>query len=454
MPDDPTHDVPFPTSSSPGLKPQEGGGRLINAFVEHAPAGAPGDILYKRSPGLRQVYAQSGNVHTRGFLDCSTSLLWIVQDGVDNVTFDGTNVVPTFVGTLSGNTPVTVARNNAGTPQNVGVTPDGVFNLFTGGAPTSFADPDLPVNPTSVCDLDGYFVWGYPNGSIYASDLNSVNVQALSFDVEQGLFVRRVVRYTRRLFVFGDKWTGVWRNVGTSPFPFGREATIPRGIAGTFSVAGWETGWSNELLWAGDDGIVYKLNGYTPVPISNDDVSRDIQTAILAGDGGLLQASVYMYGKHAMWTLTYPDFWTWEFNLTTGEWNERQSYVRDDWRGRQSVRMFSQWLIGDDLTGKLFRIDGVWKKEADDPLIWTVISGNLTSFPFGVVISKVVFAMTTGVGEVESVLEPKVVVSWSLDGGFSYKHPAQRNLRGPGETQQSIVVRNLGLSRGQGIRFK
>src|SRR5215204_823740 len=58
--------IVFPTSSDPGLRPQESSGRLINAFVEKSGAGAPGATLWRRSAGL--IYGGSGSApHTRGF---------------------------------------------------------------------------------------------------------------------------------------------------------------------------------------------------------------------------------------------------------------------------------------------------------------------------------------------------------------------------------------------------
>lgn len=443
-------DIIFPTSSAPATRPQESGGRLINAYVEKTPTGAPSAVIIRRSPGL-QRFGQAVNVHTRGFLDVESSCLWIVDNRV--LKFNNAFAV-TDVGVLSGTTPVTMARNNAATRQNIVVTDQGCFNLFENTIPTVFADLDLPANPTSVCDFDGYFIWSFGNGQIWASDLNSISVNALSFSTEQGLFGRRVVRYAGRLYYFGDKWTGVWRDAGTIPFPLAREVTIPRGIVGTHAVAGWETGWANQLIWAGDDFIVYKLDGYTPTPVSTDAVSRDIQRAVLLGSRDIIQASVYMYNKNAFWVLSCPDLWTWEYNLSTGEWNERASYNRNCWKGMKSVRVFDRWIIGDQFSGEFYAVSGDYFLEGNDPLIWQVESGVLAGYPRGVVIPRASFHITSGVGSFASVPNPRVEISWSLDGGYNYGDIVLRRLGGPGETKSSPYVLNCGLSRGQGVRYR
>ena len=58
--------IVFPTSSSPGLYPQESSGRLINAFVEKTESGSPGQTLWRRSAGL-YFLGSAPSPHTRGF---------------------------------------------------------------------------------------------------------------------------------------------------------------------------------------------------------------------------------------------------------------------------------------------------------------------------------------------------------------------------------------------------
>lgn len=445
-------EIIFPPTSAPGARPQESGGRLVNAFAEKAPVGAPSQIIIRRSPGLERVAMASGREHTRGLMDTGTSeAFWVLDDRIMKVDaiFDVTDL-----GSLTGDQPITMAKNNKPVADYVAVTDSGCFNLFLGSPPTGFADPDLPSSPTSVCNFDGYFVWSYGNGQIYASDLNAVTVDSLSFTTEQGLFVRRVVPYGGRLYAFGDKWTAVFRDAGSVPFPFEREVVIPRGIVGTHALAGWEQGWANQLVWAGDDFVVYKLDGYTPSPISTNDVSRAIQESVLAGKRNFIEAFVYMYERNAFWVLTCHDDWTWEYNLSTGEWNERMSYMRSNWKGMKSLRIFDRWLIGDQYTGELYQVSGTYFLEGVDPLVWQVESGVLRNFPMGVVVSRASFDCTAGVGNLPGVDDPKVLISWSLDGGYSFGRPVTRRLGGPGRTKSHPYVLNCGLSRGQGVRFR
>lgn len=447
--------IPFPLSSAPGVKPQEGAGRLINCYAEKLGEGARFPVRWTRSPGLREsVSTITGHSHLRGGIVVSSTWLVVMDERCYGLTLSGSTYTATSLGALAGTTPVTCAKNNAATPNIVCVTENGARNLFTGSAPTDFADTDLP-QPNSVAEINGYLVFTLGDGRIFATGLNNVSVATNSFTTEQGLILRRGVSFRGEFFAMGDRWTGVYRDAGTSPFPLERRFTIPRGICGTHAVAGWEPGWANELIWVGDDGRVYRLNGYTPEAISSLDVERAIAAAT---DRTLLEASVYMSGGNPFWVLTSPGEWTWEYNARTQNWNERKSYGRDDWRGSQTIKAFDHWMVGDRTTGKLFRVDEAYYKEATDPLVWHVESGIVANFPARLGAPRADFDFTAAVGSASGEdpiqTDPSVQISWSDDGGYRYGNPVLRKLGAEGAANQSVTVQRTGLVKAKGRRFR
>lgn len=443
--------IPFPLSSSPGEEPQEGAGRLVNAYAEKSGEGARFPVTWKRVPGLREKAYITGHSHLRGAILVASTLVAVFDSRA--YTLDSTYTA-TNRGALDGSDRVTIAKNNAATPNIVCVSTSGCSNLFTNSAPTSFADSDLP-QPNSVCDLDGYFIWSIGDGRIFASDLNAVTVSSSSYTTEQGLALRRVMSYRGEVYAFGDKWTGVYRNAATSPFPLERRFTIPRGIAGTHAIAGWEPGWANELIWVGEDLRVYRLNGYTPEAISTPDVERALKSS---SDVTLLEASVYMNDGNPVWQITSPDEFTWEYNQRTGNWNERESYGRDDCRMSCTVKAFDVWLSGDRETGKLFQIDSSYAKEENDPLVFMIESGAVANFPARLGAPRVDFDFTSAVGMVAGEdpiqTDPVVLISWADDGGYSYGAPVTRRLGSQGESNPSVSVLRTGLVKARGRRFR
>lgn len=435
--------INWPTSSAPGARSQEDKGRLINVFSEKLGDDA---ILWRRVPGLRQRLEIGGFAHARGFLEVGGTLLAVM----DGRAFAISGLIATNLGALAGALPVTMARNNrAPVPDIVTVTENGAFMTPTGSAPTGFVDPDLE-QPNSVSSLGGYLIFTGAGGKIQATDLNGVVISTLSYTTAQkspdGL--KRGVAFRGQLFAFGENSIEVFdlNPDGTAPFPLRYVTVIQKGIAGTFAVAGWEPYWADELLWVGSDGVVYQLSGYQAVPVSSQAVNRVISSL---ADQSQLIASVYMSEGHAIWSLSSSQ-WTWEYNLTTKEWHERASYLQPRWRASQTVRYQGVWLAGDGATGKIFEIDGRYPKEAAEPLVFSMQSLHDNAFPRKAGIPQADFLITPGVGSVtgEAPIEtdPKVLISWSNDGGQNWSFPLERSLGQQGQARTRIRVNRTGMT--------
>lgn len=446
--------IVYPTSSCPGVVPQEGGGRLINCYAVKNPQGARWPIRWPRTAGLREIANAADHVHCRGMIFVGSTLVTAFGERVYGVTESGGVFTATSLGGLTGTDRITVAKNNAGTPNIVAVCDAGTFNLFTGSAPTSFADGDLPA-VNSVAAANGYFAFSTGDGVIWASALNGVSVDSNANEsTEMPLY--RVVWHRGELFAGGPDGIKVYEDAGLSPFPFRyKKINIPQGFCGTHAVAGWEPGYSGSLCWAAPDNGVYQLNGYQADPIANEAVSRAIATC---ADKTLLEASVYMEGLYSFWELTSPGEWTWVRNVTTGEWLEGQSYQRDDRRARCSVFAFDRWVRGDDETGKLGSVDPTYKREFGDFLVWHLESGDNAAFPARIAIPRADFDFTAAVGNAagEDPVEadPQVMISWSLDGGYTWSNEVTRDLGGQGESRGLVSVNRIGLSRGKGVRYR
>lgn len=453
--------VPFPVSSAPGERPQESAGRLINCYAVKNEAGARFPVRWVRSAGLRQIAEITGHVHLRGAIMSASSILVLVLDErAYGLTESGGLFTATDLGALAGTDPVTVAKNNASDPDMVCVGSEGCFNLFDDSAPTAFADGDLP-QPNSVSELNGYFLWTIGDGRIFASDLNSVSVAGNSYTQEQSLNgLLRGVAYRGEFFAFGRTGTGVYRDIGASPFPLQRETfTIGRGIIGTHAVAGWEPNGPDVLMWVGDNGIPQKMVGYTPEPVFHEDVVRLIAKAIREGEGGSLEARAYSDGRHFFWALTNPGRWSWEHNLSTGNWNERESYNRPDWRSSCMVRAFDHWIAGDRDSGRLFSVEGTYYREGDQPLVMRLRSGVTAAFPNRMHIPGCEIDMTAAVGSAPGEnpvqTDPRVKVSWSRDGGYRFGNPVLRKIGKQGEGDRRIRINGgLGLVGPKGLVFE
>ena len=449
--------IVFPVSSAPGIRPQEGAGRLKNCFAVKTEQGAPSPFKWGRAAGLRELLLIADHSHCRGFIFVGSTLLVVLDERVYAVTESAGVFTAVNLGALPGTDAVTIARNNNATPQIVAVCDAGTFNLFTNAAPTAFADGDLPA-VNSVAGANGYFVFTTGGGEVWSSDLNSVAVQSDAFTAAQlnpdGLL--RAVWFRGELFAMGGKTIEVFEETGDSPFPFrSKKIVIPRGLVGTHAVAGFEDGWANELCWVGEDNNVYQLVGYGPKAISNEDVSRAVKGA---ADRSLIEASVYMHGPYPIFSITSPGEWTWNYNLATGLWFEAASHQRTDWRARRSIRAFDRWIVGDDETGKLAEVDPGYHYEYGDALTMEMVSGANIQFPYPVEIPAAFFNFTAAVGSAPGAdpieTAPRVMIRVSLDGGHSWGREITRELGRQGEGAKLVRLNGVGTTRGgRGVRY-
>jgi hypothetical protein len=308
-------------SSTPGLRPGEGEGRLINASTDKA-----GDTFYiRRTPGL-VAFANTGKSGPRGLIDVNGTIYAAYTDCVVKIAPGG--AVTVLSGTLPGSDGVTFARNNkvtsgASTPDVVAVRESGAAYLISTTTVSAYPDADLPTTVNSASFLDGFLVYTIADGRIFASELNSTDINALSFATAEaqsdGLL--RGIAYGGLFYAMGQSSIEPWRNIGASPFPLQRSTSIiPVGILTTMAVAGFEPGYDRNPYFVAHDGTVRALTGYEATPVSTPDVEAFIARSTVS----TLEASVYTAKGKSFWVLS-SDQGTWELNVTTGLWHERQS---------------------------------------------------------------------------------------------------------------------------------
>lgn len=439
------YNVPFPVSSTPGLRAGEGEGRLINAWAEKS-----GETVYiRRSAGLATTTGAMGRLGPRGLAEVN-GVVWAAYSDGRVVAWNPSNgdvlLIPS--GFLFGFDGVTWARNNRvtgglSTPDLVGVSEAFGAFVVTASSVTAYAsiDADLP-QPNSVSFLDGFYVFTIPDGRIFASELNSTEVNALSFATAEaqpdGLL--RGIAHGGLFYAMGPSSIEPYRNIGASPFPLQRSTSIiPVGIKTTMAVAGYELGWDRDPYFVAHDGTVRRLSGYTAESVSTPDVESFIAKSTVSS----LRAYCYTAKGKAFWVVS-SDQGTWELNVTTGAWNERVSTGLNRWRGLHSVKVGTQWIVGDILGNNLLSISETLTTEAGSAVTWTIESGPVAEFPARVGIPGVYGNFTEA--------DVNMLVSWSHDGGKTWANPLTRSLSQA--ERFPVNVNRLGLSTHHGMRLR
>jgi len=142
----------------------------------------------------------------------------------------------------------------------------------------------------------------------------------------------------------------------------------------------------------GNDGIVYRANGYTPVPVS----TRPIEQAISRCDLTKAFAFTYEDRGHKIFYLTFQDGKTWGYDVTTQEWHRRKSSGLDRWRINALVSWNGKWIGGDYQNGKLYTLD--WDVSTEDGMTLQRrrITGVLHDNQNAVIVNAVALVFDTG----------------------------------------------------------
>lgn len=434
--------IPWPTSNSPGSAPGEGSGTLVNCH-----AFKDGDATrWRPLPGL-DLFATPPKGEIRGWIEYAGVAVVVV--GTNAYTIDARGIVTVCDGSISGTGPVSMSRDNE-LPSLITVVSNVGTYIVKNFVASGYPDSDLP-NVNSVSFLDGFTMFTAPDGTNYATELNSDDLNPLSFAKSEARpdgLIRGVVK-GQQYYAMGANTVEVYQDVGSSPFPLARNDVIPVGLIGPWAVAGFEDGWGNNMLYVASDSTVRSLDGHNPVKVSTDDLERLIAAVPVKSD---LRACVYTFGGHAMWTLSSPD-WTWGCDVANGyNWHERKSYGSNRWRGSLTLFAFGKWLVADRAGGAIYTLNVATRREGDRYMIWGMDSGPVKSFPNRVVVSNVSHDFV--MGEAAITDKPEIMLSWSLDGGRNWNGPLTRSTGLQGIAKGRVRVDRLGMAAPAGFRSR
>jgi hypothetical protein len=448
--------IPWPLSSFPGANPQEAAGRLVNCYAEplgeaNRPTG-PTQQAWRAAPGLSQFVttAQSGYrggliVSALSYETFSGQALTVTSAGVVNV-----------LGSFPGTKKVSIARNQKATPDVVAVDIDnGAYTLSGGGAPVNYTGGGNLPQPNSVAFQDGYFFFTIGAGQVYASALNALTQNALTFVnilSKSDVTLLRGIPFFGYMFFFTTGGCEVWQDAGNPApaFPYNRMLVLPYGLIQANAVAGFETGF-DDLLWVAQDFGVYRLQWgqLQPVKVSPPDLDRLIEAQVVAGN--LLEASCYAFGGKKFWCISMAGG-SWEFNLGTQRWNERMSLATNGsygrWRATGGHPAFGRWLMGDTMSGNLLYIDDQNYTENGAVQLFRMESGPVQNFPNQKRIARADFDMVMGTGLVQRTLTTNVTGSASGTGGVV--RLAVNNTAGMVTTDIAVISGIVGTTEANG----
>jgi hypothetical protein len=415
-------DIPFATQSYRHPSKPLSAQRLVNYYAEAQPKGAKSSVALLGSPGVVTA-ATLGNGPVRGFRVMNETLFAV--SGAFLYQIDSDHTVTQLGGQISGSAPVSMSDNGTQT-----VVVNGVNGYIWSAAAGFRLISDTDFNAAkSVTFMDEFFLFDRDGTSKwFRSDLldgTSYDSTAFATAESNSDNVVAVFNQNQIVYVLGTRSTELYSNTGAANFPFERipGATIQRGLAAAAAIASEDEG----LYILGNDRIAYRLSGRSLQRISTHAIEQAWEDY-----GSISDAFCCSYGwnGHKFVCFTFPSVAaTWEYDIATGLWHERESHDRlgnslGRWRANCAVSAYGRTYIGDAFTGKIAYLSNATYTEFGEDTRAEAVSPPLHGSGKRVFMPWFELDIETGVGLTAGQGEnPQMMLSISDDGGWTFDTP-------------------------------
>ena len=431
--------------------------RCVNLYPETGSPTSKSVVMLLGTPGKRLWSTLAGG-NVRGLLRFSASIgLAVVGANVYKMTTAGVGTLLGTVDTLT--TPVSMASN--GTQVMLVTGPRGYVLDPLAGTVVQITNPAF-VGADTVQFEDGYFVFNKTGtGQFQITSLYGTDIDGLDFATAEGapdLLLSLLVDH-REIWLFGETSTEVFFNSGNVDFPFERinGAFIEQGCAAKFSPAKMD----NTVYWLTADergqGTVQRAQGYTPQRISTHALEYALGQMSRIDDA---VAYTYQQEGHSFYVLNFPTAQkTWVYDAAVNLWHERAwrdpatGTLKQD-RAICQMAFAGETIVGDWETGELYVLDLDYFTDNGDPIARIRSCPHISSSDY----KQQFFAslqvdMQAGVGLSSGQgSDPKAVLQWSTDGGYSWSNELWASIGKIGERRARVKWRRLGRSRDRVFR--
>jgi hypothetical protein len=429
----------------PALQYSEGrsrpwsGAKIVNCFSEKADGDKQQDFALMLIPGLDLFAYIASGLKVRGLHFMGSTLYAVVGSTLYTVSQAG---MATAIGTVVGSNRVQIVDN--GTQLAICAAPMGY--VLSGGI---LATPVNLPSVSSVAYIDGYFVWSIDgtDQAIFSGINDGTSYDPLDTFAAEGSpdGLLGILNSHRELLMLGSDTIEIFYDSGDADNPFQRQgnAFIERGVFTRDSAVKID----NAVNFLGDDRIVYRLDGYTPIRISTHAIEYHLRNITDAW------GFAYTQEGHKFYVLN-TDQGCWSYDLATGAWHERLSSGRANYRAGCAETAWGRTVFGDNETGNLYTPSLDNYTENGDPIscqieLPSIGDGSVrrTMYMFQLYCETGV-GLNTGQGS-----DPQVMLTYSDNGGRAFSNEMWRSLGAIGEYRTRAIWRGLGQFRQRQMRL-
>lgn len=393
-------------------------------------------------PG-KKVFGSSQGSRCRGMKEHKGTLYKVTDTTLYTVASDGAH---TPRGTITGSGRCVIE----GIGDKVVIAAEGKAYEYDPSGPTltTITDPDLET-PNSCAHLNNQMIYDGDGGRFGVSNVgDATSIGGLNYATAESNAddTLRVYTFDQLLYVLGEKTIETWWNSGTGNPPFDRVegGIIQTGIGAIYSVANS----ANWIYFLGDDNQVYRMRSGSIEAILPQPIAREVAGYSLVSD-----AVGFCMNLDGQWfyiitfitankTFAYPENGE-IFELSSGNEGGKDKMA-------SYAFAYRKHLVGDFDSGNIFELDMDTYDDNGDAIIRTRDTGPLHGGLVGapgksIEVNRFELLMETGVGLLSGQgKDPKVMLSWSDDGGRTFSTEQQGSVGGSGQFMKKVEWFGLG----------
>jgi hypothetical protein len=166
---------------------------------------------------------------------------------------------------------------------------------------------------------------------------------------------------------------------------------------------------------------IWALAGNQPEKISTKAIDAALQSFT---QSEIEQAFAYSYAQNGAYFVGFSlPTRTFEFNTSTGRWNERKSQILDSkelpktirWRANSIVTAYNKVLCGDSQDGRVGSVEFDTYSEYNSEIIRTISTQPFSDLGNAITIPQLEATFESGVGDLTTI-NPQIRMSTSYDG--------------------------------------
>lgn len=414
--------ISVPVHSYKLRSPPASSARLVNCFVEALPQGAKTPVLLTRCPGV-DPFVTVGTGPIRGKYRAFGTMFVVSGVELYEVAEDGT---ATLLGAV-GSGPISMAHNAVSLV--VVSAPNAYYYTDSTATFAQITDSDFTaLGARWVAFIDNYIVFVSFDGTrfFWSAVGDETDYDALDYAIPEGSpdDIVGMIANQRQLVLLGSESLEFW-NTTDAGFERAINGFVEKGCFNGDTVSRLDAGFA----FVADDYTVRMMNGTQPVRISTYAIEQFLSSVDITTG----RAYSYSQDGHIFYVLSFSTGCK-VFDLTSGEWHDRQSWPEDYYRWQFHCSAYGRQYVGDAYSNKIGIFDAETYSEYGDVqrMEWTyqpIYAENRMA-----VHRRLEIVMETGVGLTTGQgSSPQVMLAYSNDGGMTYENLPNRSIGQIGE---------------------